>query len=573
MSQMVRTVEERLARNFKDSLAKNPHLARYLDSLARKGEKVPEYFEQLSRELRYAKEINVLYPVGDPIFIHIKSEKPGERPLYIVIQPTVNEKIYKLVEIVEEALISQIDENTEFKTSEEHEEVLKKILRNTVKINGSLRMGDFKIEKKSGHKRIYVSSETYKSLEYILVMDKVRLGILEPFIRDEYIEDISCDGVGPIFVEHKIFGSCQSNIVFKDEYELDNFVRRLSERTGRPVTFRTPIIDASLPDGSRINIVFGKDISMRGTNFTIRKFSDKPLSIVQIIKYGGISALAAAYLWMLLENNMSIWFCGETASGKTTLLRAVCVFINPHYKIISIEDTPEIIVPHDNWVREVTRQSESGSSGIELFDLLKAALRQRPNYIIVGEVRGKEASVAFQAMQTGAPVLATFHAGSVEKLIQRLTGSPIEIPKTYIDILNAVVIQSAVRIPSTGKVERRVLSINEIVGYDPGDNRFDYIELFSWQPSTDSHEFRGEGSSHLLENKIAVMKGIGRRDLRKIYVDLEMRAELLSMLARLNIVDYFHVWKVIKYTYNKGIEETLELISLGEKIWESEEYD
>ncbi|MEM4537112.1 MAG: type II/IV secretion system ATPase subunit, partial [Nitrososphaerota archaeon] len=394
-----------------------------------------------------------------------------------------------------------------------------------------------------------------------------------PFIRDEYIEDVSCDGVGPIFVEHKIFGSCQSNIVFRDEYELDNFVRKLSERTGRPVTFRNPIVDASLPDGSRINIVFGKDISMKGTNFTIRKFSDKPISIIQIIKYGGISALGAAYLWILLENNMSIWFCGETASGKTTLLRAVCVFINPHYKIISIEDTPEIIVPHDNWVREVTRQSESGSSSIELFDLLKAALRQRPNYIIVGEVRGKEASVAFQAMQTGAPVLATFHAGSVEKLIQRLSGSPIEIPKTYIDILNAVVVQSAVRIPSTGKVERRVLSINEIVGYDPEDNRFDYIELFSWQPSTDLHEFRGEGSSHLLENKIAVMKGIGRRDLKKIYVDLEMRAELLSTLARLNILDYFHIWRVIKYTYNRSVEETLERISLGEKIWEIEEYD
>ncbi|MCL7391942.1 MAG: type II/IV secretion system ATPase subunit, partial [Thaumarchaeota archaeon] len=243
----------------------------------------------------------------------------------------------------------------------------------------------------------------------------------------------------------------------------------------------------------------------------------------------------------------------------------------PHYKIISIEDTPEIIVPHDNWVREVTRQSEAGGSSIELFDLLKAALRQRPNYIIVGEIRGKEASVAFQAMQTGAPVLATFHAGSVEKLIQRLTGSPIEIPKTYIDILNAVVIQSSVRIPSTGKIERRVLSINEIVGYDPGDNRFDYIELFSWQPNLDSHEFRGEGSSHLLENRIAVMKGISRRDLRKIYVDLEMRAELLSTLARLNVTDYFHVWRVIKYTYNTSVEEALKQISLGEKIWESEE--
>jgi flagellar protein FlaI len=571
MSQIVKSIEGRLAESLKDALAKNPHLARYLDNLAKRGQKLPDYVEQLSREMRYAREVNIIYPVGDPIFIHIKSKKPGERPLYIVIQPAVDERIYKIIDLVEEILISQIDENIEFNTPEEHEEALRNILKRIIKIDWGLKTGEFKIDKKSDSKKIYVNNETYRSLEYQLIMDKVYLGILEPFIRDEYIEDISCDGVGPIFVEHKIFGSCESNILFKNEYELDNFARRLSERTGRPATFRNPIVDASLPDGSRINIVFGKDLSMRGTNFTIRKFSDKPLSIVQIIKYGGISALGAAYLWILLENNMSIWFCGEAASGKTTLLRAVCVFINPHYKIISIEDTPEIIVPHDNWVREVTRQSEAGGSSIELFDLLKAALRQRPNYIIVGEIRGKEASVAFQAMQTGAPVLATFHAGSVEKLIQRLTGSPIEIPKTYIDILNAAVIQSSVRIPSTGKIERRVLSINEIVGYDPGDNRFDYIELFSWQPNLDSHEFRGEGSSHLLENRIAVMKGISRRDLRKIYVDLEMRAELLSTLARLNVTDYFHVWRVIKYTYNTSVEEALKQISLGEKIWESEE--
>lgn len=571
MSLIVRSMEERLPENLKDALSKNPHLARYLDNLVKRGLDFPEYVEQLSREMRYARRVDVIYPVGDPIFIHIKSSKPGERPLYIVIQPTVNEKIYKIMDLVEEMLIAQIDENIEFNTPNEHEEVLRKLLKRILKIDESLKIGEFKIDKKSSSKKIYVNSETYRSLEYQLIMDKVNLGILEPFIRDEYIEDISCDGVGPIFVEHKIFGSCESNIVFKDEYELDNFTRKLSERTGRPVTFRNPIVDASLPGGSRINIVFGKDVSMRGTNFTIRKFSDKPLSIVQIIKYGGITALGAAYLWILLENNMSMWFCGEAASGKTTLLRAVCVFINPHYKIISIEDTPEIIVPHDNWVRESTRQSEVGGSSIELFDLLKAALRQRPNYIIVGEIRGKEASVAFQAMQTGAPVLATFHAGSVEKLIQRLTGSPIEIPKTYMDILNAVVIQSAVRIPSTGKVERRVLSINEIVGYDPGDNRFDYIELFSWQPSLDTHEFRGEGSSHLLENKIAVMKGIGRRDLRRIYVDLEMRAELLSTLARLNVTNYFDVWRVVKYTYNTSVEEALERINLGEKIWESEE--
>ena len=556
-------------RGFRDALSKNPHLMRYIDDLAKRGRPLPEYMEQLSRELRYRDEVNILYPVGDPIFIHIYTRGAGERPMYVIVQPASGLKLGELFDIVEEALIALIDERIEFKTVEEHERILKRLLRQVVEINYGMPLGKYRVEKKRGVvKKIYVGYETYKALEYQLVMEKARLGILEPFIRDPYIEDISCDGLGPIFVEHKVFGSCESNIRFDSKDELDEFVRRLSEKTGRPVTYRNPIVDASLPDGSRINIVFGSDVSMRGSNFTIRKFSDKPISIVQLIKWGSINELIAAYLWMLLENNMSIWFCGETASGKTTLLRASCVFINPHYKIISIEDTPEIIVPHDNWVREVTRGGEEGA-GIELFDLLKAALRQRPNYIIVGEIRGREASVAFQAMQTGAPVLTTFHAGSIEKLVQRLTGSPIEVPKTYIDILNCVVIQSAVRIPRTGKVERRVLSVNEIVGYDPIEGRFNYIELFSWKPAEDEHEFRGRGSSHLLENKIAVMRGIDRRNLGAIYDDLMMRARLLRKLVDLGVYDYLKVWKLVKQAYNIG-EKLLALIEEGERPWESD---
>ena len=551
----------------RNAFAQNPHLLRYLDEWIRSGREPPRYMEQLSRDLRYEKRINILYPVGDPIFIHVYSRGPGLRPMYVVVQPASGMRLGRLPEIVDELLIDLIDESTEFRSPEEHEEILKALLREVVEVKPGMPPGEYVVvDKRSG--RIAVGYETYKALEYNLVMEKVRLGVIEPFIRDPYIEDVSCDGLGPIFVEHKIFGSCESNIRFNSEDELNEFVRRLSERSGRPVTFRNPIVDASLPDGSRINIVYGSEISMRGSNFTIRKFTDKPLSITQLIKFGTIDPMIAAYLWILLEYNMSIWFCGEVASGKTTLLRAVCTFINPHYKIISIEDTPEIIVPHENWVREVTRESEEAAA-IDLFDLLKAALRQRPNYIIVGEIRGREASVAFQAMQTGTPVLSTFHAGSVEKLIQRLTGSPIEIPKTYMDVLNCVVIQSAVRVPRTGTFERRVLSVNEIVGYDPLEGRFSYIELFTWQPREDLHEFRGEGSSHLLENRVAVMKGISRGELRKIYRELELRASFLSRLVDLGVFDYFEVWRVINQAYVIGVERIMDLVESGERPWES----
>ncbi|MCX8192100.1 MAG: type II/IV secretion system ATPase subunit, partial [Nitrososphaerales archaeon] len=396
----------------------------------------------------------------------------------------------------------------------------------------------------------------------IIIRDKIGIGPLEPMILDPYIEDISCDGLGPVFVEHKIFGSCVSNLIFDNKEELEDYVKRLSERIGRPVSLRKPIIDGTLPDGSRLNVVFGSDISQRGTNFTIRKFSKVPISITQLCLWNTLDYLSAAYLWMLVENGMSVWVAGETASGKTTTLNALCTFIKPEAKIVTIEDTPEVIVPHENWVREGTKEGESDEFKIDLFDLLKAALRQRPNYIIVGEIRGREGYVAFQAMQTGHPVMSTFHASSVQKLIQRITGAPIEVPKPYVDNINAVVIQSAVRVPKLEKVERRVISINEIVGYDSIEDNFNYTELISWDPATDTFNFKGADSSYLLE-KIALLHGYRRRDVRKVYGELMKRADLLRMLAESGVTDYFDLWNTLKIVRDLGIEHSLELMRKG----------
>ncbi|MCS6788855.1 MAG: type II/IV secretion system ATPase subunit, partial [Aigarchaeota archaeon] len=275
-----------------------------------------------------------------------------------------------------------------------------KLLEDAVVPDPQMRRGEYRVVRRGGVvTEIRADPMLAAGIRHYVLMEKTAHGVIEPFIRDPYIEDISCDGVGPVFIVHKVFEGCVTNIEFRDEKELDQFVQRLSIKCGRPASFRNPIIDAQLPDGSRVNIVYGSDVSRRGSNFTIRKFSDTPISITQLIKWNVLSAEAAAYLWMLLESNMNVWFCGETASGKTTLLRAAAVFIRPTAKIVSIEDVPEIVVPHENWVSEVTKKGEAGTSGVELFDLLKAALRQRPNYIIVGEIRGQEASVAFQAMQ------------------------------------------------------------------------------------------------------------------------------------------------------------------------------
>ena len=328
---------------------------------------------------------------------------------------------------------------------------------------------------------------------------------------------------------------------------------RLAERIGKPVTYRNPIVDATLLDGSRINIVFGSDVSKQGSNFTIRKFTTTPLSIIDVSNSGGIDYMMAAYLSLMVAEGMNIFVSGETASGKTTLLNALAAFVPSSAKIVSIEDTPEFQVPHPNWIREVVRGSLSADdSSVTMFSLLKAALRQRPNLIVVGEIRGEEGAVAFQAMQTGHAVMATFHASSVEKLIQRLTGSPINVPKVYVDNLNIAVIASSVRLPD-GRGGRRVLSINELVGYDKASDSFAFVEVFRWNSAKDVFEFTGNMNSYLLENVIAAKRGIPPEKKRLIYDELARRAALFERLAAQGKNNFYELYSIFAKAERDGL--------------------
>lgn len=537
--------------SFAKVVEEHPHLHRYLHDFvkSRSALGLPVYIEKLTRELGRTKKYNYLYPIGGGMFIHVYKSQQEAYGTYHPIEPRLPESVRSLIFKVEELIALRIDDEYAEKIQRARQETLLAIFDEVVKKDESLPKDAIRRGKNS----LVLGSYVYEYLKYEFIREKIGLGHLEPFIKDPYIEDISCDGLGPVFVEHKIFKSMKSTVEFKSQEELDSFIIRLCERIGRPVSPRRPIVDASLPDGSRINVVYGNDVSRRGSNFTIRKFSSTPLSITQLIKFGTMTAQMAAYLWMLLEAGMSIFVCGETASGKTTTLNAITVFIKPTAKIITIEDTPEVVVPHPNWISEVTRRGESESSSIELFDLLKAALRQRPNYIIVGEIRGREGNVAFQAMQTGHPVMATFHAADMQKLIQRLTGDPINIPPAYIDNLNAVVFQNAVDSPRTGQRERRVTAICEIIGIDPVEKTYNFIEVFSWDPATDTHSFRGVGNSYLLEYKIAPMKGLSAREARKIYDELEVRTYILQKMVEEGIFDYWDVYRVISKIYASPI--------------------
>ena len=499
--------------DMKKEVETNLHLLEYLHILPIDTIGIPRYVSKLESKHGDIEEPNLIYKVNDQTYVHIYPNRNDVRNFYIPIEPILLTGVGSLIKELENKLVDHL---TGIEFDPENLEEKEKILRESLdviciignqKIVDNSSSGVDKLsaaksflngtKKKDNH--IYLSKEHYDALKYSIIRDKIGVGFLDPYIHDSHIEDITCNGLGPIFIEHKVFKGLRSVIEFNDSDILNQYIIRLAERIGKPITFKNPIVDSTLPDGSRINIVFGDDISKNGSNFTIRKFSDIPFSILQVIKSGTMNYMLAAYLWILISEGMSGFICGETASGKTTTLNGITAFINPDSKLVSIEDTPELQIPHKNWTRETTRGStrsgktgEGSGSDVTMFDLLKAALRQRPNYILVGEIRGVEGNVAFQAMQTGHPVMSTFHAATVEKLIQRVTADPINIPKTYIDNLNFVLIQSAVRRPD-GKLVRRVLSVNEVLGFNPDKGGISFIEAFSWDPVTDSFVFSANG--------------------------------------------------------------------------------
>jgi flagellar protein FlaI len=274
--------------------------------------------------------------------------------------------------------------------------------------------------------------------------------------------------------------------------------------------------------------------------------------VLDIAEGGGLNHRLIAYLSIVIEEGMNLFVSGETASGKTTLLNAITTFFAPDAKIVTIEDTPELQIPHPNWTREVVRGAAEEAAAVGMFDLLKAALRQRPNAILVGEIRGEEGNIAFQAMQTGHTVMSTFHAASVEKLIQRITGSPINVPKTYIDNLNVVIIISAVKLPN-GKTARRILSVNELFGFDPVTDSFAFAEVFHWDPEKDVFEFTGYMNSYLLENKIAVKRGIPPNKRRVMYQEVERRAKVLEKLHRSGVKDFYELYRVLAKAKRQGL--------------------
>jgi flagellar protein FlaI len=522
-------------------IKENPHLQKYLEELQSKIER-PTFYSKLPRDLKEEKYPNVIYPTKGSVFIHIFRTKDMEGKEYHAIEPSLDEKEIAKRDKILELLYEKAPFWKAVKTDDEIKDAIHTLM-DQLTIVDERSSGNVKI---SGG-RLRVTSLEKKSIEYDITKNIIGGGPLEPFMRDPYLEDIHIITGENVHLIHKVFEMIKTNI-FIDKAWANTFSQEFSEKIGSPVSEGQPIADGTLPDGSRVNIIHSKDISLKGPTMTIRKFSETPISVTQLINWGTFDASVAAYLWLCLQYGRSLFVCGETASGKTTTANAIIPFIPPDKKIFSVENTPEVQVPHAVWQQLLTKSTGPKEGHIELEDLLRAGLRSRPDYIIPGETRGIEGRVVFQAMQTGHPVITTFHAGSVTKVIQRFTGHPINIPKPFMDNLDVVLIQMAVE--RKGKRIRRVLSVDEIEGYNKEVDGIMSRKAFEWNPVDDTQVFKANRNSFILESRIAKMAGL--TDPMQIYDEFDRRKHIIERMVQEKIFDYYEVVQFIWTFYREG---------------------
>ncbi|HER45451.1 MAG TPA: hypothetical protein ENO12_01380 [Thermoplasmatales archaeon] len=522
-------------------IRENPHLKMYLDEIQNKMHP-PIFYSKLPRDLKDEKYPNIIYPTKGAVFIHIYRTKDMIGNEYHAIEPTLNEK----ETVKRDQILDLMYEKAPFWKTVRSDEELKEGIRSLM---DQLTIID---ERSAGvtkltHGKVRLTSLEKKSIEYDITKNIIGGGPLEPFMRDPYLEDIHIITGENVHLIHKIFEMIKTNI-FIDKAWANTFSQEFSEKIGSPVSEGQPIADGTLPDGSRVNIIHSKDVSLKGPTMTIRKFSETPISVTQLINWGTFDCGVAAYLWLCLQYGRSLFVCGETASGKTTTANAIIPFIPPEKKIFSVENTPEVQVPHAVWQQLLTKSTGPKEGHIELEDLLRAGLRSRPDYIIPGETRGIEGRVVFQAMQTGHPVITTFHAGSVTKVIQRFTGHPINIPKSFMDNLDVVLIQMAVE--RKGKRIRRVLSVDEVEGYNKEVDGIMSRKAFEWNAVDDTHAFKANRNSYTLESRIAKMAGL--TDPMQIYDEFDRRKHILERMLEEKIFDYYEVVQFIWTFYREG---------------------
>jgi archaeal flagellar protein FlaI len=416
---------------------------------------------------------------------------------------------------------------------------------------------------------IALSPLSTERVVYYIQRDYVGYGPVDALILDPQVEDISCDGVDvPLFIFHGKYESVKTNVVFAEEDQLNSFIVALGQRCGKAVSVSNPILDGTTPEGHRVQATYAREITTRGASFTIRRFKERPFTPVDLVLTGSASEEMIAYFWLAAEQGESLIICGGPAAGKTSTLNAIALFIPPTSKIVSIEDTREVNLPHENWIPGATRSGtgDRGADGkaageVDMFDLVRAALRQRPNYIIVGEVRGRETYTMFQAMATGHTTYSTMHADSVKSMVNRLENPPINTPRILLSALNNVIIQIQAR---TDKgVVRRLKQVLEIVGFEPETNELITNTVYEWDPGTDKFVFKGHS---FLFDKIMELRNFTHDEME---AEFQRRVGVVQYLAKNKINDYRQLWKLVTAYYKDPSEVMKRIEDAGGSVAEA----
>jgi flagellar protein FlaI len=457
-------------------------------------------------------------------FVSINYDHEDNAHFYYVVEPELDEDEYVLLETLFDDIRDPLVYRDDLDSDPESVEV-------------ALQEG---LEEHLDRYGVDVDLSTFYKLFYYLYRSFRGYGKLDPIMRDPHVEDISCDGYGlPLFVYHDEYTDVETSVTFEEE-ELDDFVVRLAQHSGRHISVGEPMVETTLPDGSRAELALGKEVTPRGSAFTIRKYSDEPFTPVDLLDYGTFDLEQMAYLWLAIENNRSLIFAGGTASGKTTSMNAISMFVPPRAKVLTIEDTRELSLYHENWLSSVTRERIHEGNDITMYDLLRSALRHRPEYIIVGEVRGEEAITLFQAMNTGHTTYSTMHADSVRTVINRLENDPINVPRPMVSSLDVLCVQTLTRLE--GERVRRNRTIAEIEGIDQRTGELDYSNTFSWNADEDT--FNSSGSAVL--DEIRDDNGWTQKELLS---ELRDRRRVLEYLWERGVTDYRRFTAMINEYY------------------------
>ncbi|MFY3741146.1 MAG: flagellar protein FlaI [Candidatus Nitrosomirales archaeon] len=498
--------------------------------------KIPEGFHELSR-----------YPLNAPFSYAVIAQNPStSESLYLVDELPMNadEKVlYNLLRDLLERRLTKSEEGSE---------------QNTFRKQLDQMLSDTKEQFTS------FPNTSMEKVKHYLARDIVGFGVIDALMHDQLVEDISCGGIKiPIYVWQRNFDSIKTNVMFNTEDDLNDFVMKMVHRSGKHVSAAFPVTDVALPGNHRMAILYQKEVTPKGTSFTIRKFKEEPYTIIDLIKFDTLDVNIAAYIWMLIEHKMSTTVIGPTASGKTTMLNAITTLVNPTYKIFTVEDVAEINIPHENWFTLVSRLGFGleNQGEIGLFELIKAGLRHRPDYIIVGEIRGEEAYVLFQALATGHSGMCTMHADGADSAMKRLMQKPMNIPPAYLQLMNCAitvkrVIPRAIITPG-GVVSgtRRVTQVSEIVNESKLNN------VFTWDSNSDT--FRGDVGSSILLRKISENTGL---TMEEVIEEYRKRVVILQWMLEQGIRDYRSVSSIVREYYQNPAQVMQKVMPMGETV-------